>query len=88
MVYYVPNCLVFILVLPKMCNGKTKGLGTLPIYIRKPHVFLPLLAATGAASIPQMRRFSLEFCEKVIFKVIVAKICNGKTKGLGTFPIH
>ena len=57
------NFLVLILVLPKICNGKTKGLGTLPIYIRKPHVFVPLLATTGAASIAQMRRFSLQFCD-------------------------
>ena len=46
------------------------------------HVFFPLLAATGAASIAQYRLFSLQFCEKVILFVIVAKICNGKYKGL------
>ena len=33
------------------------------IYIRKPYVFSPLLATTGAASIPHMRRFSLQFCD-------------------------
>ena len=32
------KCLVFILVLPKNCNGKTKGLGTLPVYVSKSHV--------------------------------------------------
>ena len=47
------NFLVFILVLPKICNGKTKGLGTLPIYIRKPHVLFPLLATTGSARLAQ-----------------------------------
>ena len=47
-----------------------------------PNVLLPLLAATGSASVAQLRRFSLQFCEKVLLKVIVAKICNGKTKGL------
>ena len=46
------------------------------------HSFLPLLAATGAASVPHMRVFSFEFCEKVVLFVIVAKICNGKNKGL------
>ena len=42
-----------------------------------------------------MRVFSLQFFEKVVLKVIVAKICNGKTKGLAihcvnqyTFPIY
>merc|ERR1711965_397158 len=44
--------------------------------------FFPLLAKSGAASVAQMRRVSFEFCEKVILFVIVAKICNGKIKGL------
>ena len=48
---------VFILALPKNCNSKKKGLGTLLIYIRKSHVFFPLLAATGAASMAQLRMF-------------------------------
>ena len=59
------------------------------------HIFFSLLAATGAASLPHMRRFSLQFFEKVVLKIIVAKICNGKTKGLAihcvnqyTFPIY
>ena len=51
-------------------------------YRENAHVFLPPLATTGAARVAQMRRFSLQFCEKVILKVIVAKICNGKIKGL------
>ena len=33
------------------------------IYIRKPYVFFPLLATTGAASVAQYRRFSLQFCD-------------------------
>ena len=44
--------------------------------------FFPLLAKSGAGSVAQMRRVSFEFCEKVILFVIVAKICNGKIKGL------
>ena len=44
--------------------------------------FVPLLAKSGAASVGQLRRVSFEFFEKVILKVIVAKICNGKIKGL------
>ena len=43
----------------------------------------------------QLPSFSLQFFEKVVLKVIVAKICNGKTKGLAihcvnqyTFPIY
>ena len=80
--------LFFILVLPKICNGKTKGLGTFPIYIRKPHVFFPLLAATAAASIPQYRIFfalKIRVSQKRFHFWIGRKICNGKTKGLGTF---
>ena len=46
------------------------------------HMFFPLLAATGAASMDQYRILSLQFREKVILFVIVAKICNGKYKGL------
>ena len=52
------------------------------IYMRKPQFYFPLLANSGAASLPQMRRVSFEFCEKVILCVIVAKICNGEIKGL------
>ena len=44
---------VLFLVRQKFFLGKTKGLGTLPIYISKSHVFFSLLAATGAASIAQ-----------------------------------
>ena len=52
------------------------------IYIIRKTYFFPLLATTGAVMFPQRRRLFLEFCEQVIFKVIVAKICNGKIKGL------
>ena len=63
-------------------TATTNGFCTLPIYIRTAHVFFSLLATTGAASVPHLRRLFLEFCEKVILFVIVAKICNGKIKGL------
>ena len=45
-------------------------------------MFFPLLAKSGAASKPQMRRVSFEFCEKDVLFVIDATICNGKIKGL------
>ena len=32
------NLLLFMLVMPNICNGKTKGLGTVPVYISKVHV--------------------------------------------------
>ena len=34
----IAKCLVFILVLSKICNDKTKGVGTLPVYIRRSYV--------------------------------------------------
>ena len=48
----------------KFFNGKTKALGTLPIYIRTAHVFFSLLATTGAARLAQMHSFSFGFYSK------------------------
>ena len=55
------------------------------IYIENAHVFFPLLAATGAASIAQLRVFSLQVLAespKHSSDLNERKICNGKTKGL------
>ena len=63
-----------------MCKSTHFG-----IYIRKPHVFLPLLATTEAASMPQYRLFLIGFSHKSQFfsrENKEAKICNGKYKGL------
>ena len=79
------HSLVFILVLPNICNGKTKGLGTLPVYIWKLHPFVPLLAATGSTKLAQGGRFSFGFLPRsqhVGREHGKAKICNGKDKGL------
>ena len=49
------------------------------------HVFFSLLAATGAASIPQLRVFSLQVLAespKHSSDLNERTICNGKTKGL------
>ena len=80
--------LVFIYKAQKTCNGKTKGLGTFPIYIRKPYAFFPLLAATGAPRRDQLRIFFALKIRVSIFLVFIykaQKICNGKTKGLDIF---
>ena len=53
--------------------------------------FFSLLATTGAASLPQMPSFSFGFyskSQKNSRDLNEAKICNGKTKGLGTLPIY
>ena len=54
----------------------------IPFCIRKMHMFFPLLATTGAASLPHMRRVSFEFCDFLYQNEDMLKICNGKTKGL------
>ena len=83
--------LAFTLVLPKICSGKTKGLGTLPIYIRKPHVLFhywrrrePPLSLRGDDS----HSGFIVHVNFLVFIFVSPKICNGKTKGLGTFPIY
>ena len=55
------NFLVFILVLPKICNGKTKGLAihcvnqyTFPIYIRKCTCFSPTIGGDGSRQYPSV----------------------------------
>ena len=71
-----------------ICKGEIKGLA---IYVKiktllKLHkeatCFFPLLATTGAASVPQLRRvlFELFFSKCTAFDG--AKTCNGKIKGL------
>ena len=57
----------------------------------KSHVFFPLLAATGAASLPQMPSFFFGFLAKsqnLLSVFSKAKICNGKTKGLALRSPH
>ena len=44
----------------------------------------PLLATTGAASVPQMRRFSLQFCE-VEYQKQSVEICSHTSS---TFSLH
>ena len=44
------------------------------IYIRKPHVFLPLLATTGAASMAQMPWLFLEFLNLLCCFSLVRKV--------------
>ena len=53
--------------------------------------FFPLLAATGAASIPQLRVFSLQVLAespKHSSDLNERKICNGKTKGLALLSLN
>ena len=83
------NLVVFILVLQKCCEGKTKGLGIFPLYIRTAHVFFSLLATTGAASVPQMPSFSFGFyskSQKNSRDLNEAKICNGKIIYFELYP--
>ena len=86
------HALFFILCSRPFATVKLWALGTFPVYIRKPNVFLPLLAATGAASVPKYRLSSFElYIAHVKFLklvLVLPNICNGKTTGLGTFPIY
>ena len=42
------------------------------------------VAGTSAWTVFTFRALSLQLFEKVVLKVIVAKICNGKIRGLAT----
>ena len=48
------------------------------IYITNPYVFVSLLATTGAARAPELRRVSFEFFEKVYCFIQAKKIATVK----------
>ena len=57
------------------------------ICVENAHVLFPLLAATRAASTPQLPSFFLEFLIFLSYFTTTEKFCNGKNKGLAILLI-